>query len=79
MMPSVQIKLYATLAKHVSQGGAEFSVEIESGRTAGALLDGLAEPGKVPKIILVDGVKRNTDHVLNGGEEIQVFPIVGGG
>ncbi len=78
-MPSVEVKLYATLARYAPGGEANFSAEIQPGETVGQLLERLGVPASGARIIFIDSVQCRTDHPLNGDEHIGVFPAIGGG
>ncbi len=78
-MPSVELKLYATLTQYAPSGSEAFSVEIQSGETLGELLERLGVPTSGARITLIDSVQCRSDHPLVGGEHIGVFPAIGGG
>ena len=77
----VQVKLFATLrrfAEHVKPG-APFEVELEETATLQALLDQLNIPVEEAKITFVNGIIQDVDYVIQTGDEIGIFPPIGGG
>lgn len=77
-MPQVRVNLYAMLRKYVG-GAASVEVEIEPGQTIERLLHQLGVPADQTRIIFVNSRAVGLSAVLQGGEEIGVFPAIGGG
>jgi molybdopterin converting factor small subunit len=80
-MITVHVRLFASL-RHHRPGlaiGETFSVELPDGATIGTLIGHLALPEDQVKIVFVNFVVRNLDHVLADGDEVGIFPPVGGG
>ena len=77
-MPRINIHLYASLRRYV---GNRPSVELEivSGTTVGAVLTELGIPAAETRILFVDHRAASLDHPLSGGEEVGLFPAIGGG
>lgn len=86
----VYVKLYATLARSVSgpvlaqhpQGvrvGSRFEVELPEGSRLADLVDYLALPGRDVKVSFVNGVARDFEYRLAAGDEVGMFPPIGGG
>ncbi len=77
----VQVKLFATLRRNYPQLGIgeAMPVELPADATVGQLLQKLAIPTAQAKIVFVGNVARGEDHVLSEGDEIGIFPPVGGG
>ncbi len=82
-MITVQVKLFATLRNRAGPTGLgigqAFPVELPEGATAGHLVDHLGLPPEEVKILFVNGLTRTLDHVLADGDELGIFPPVGGG
>ena len=77
MSDTVELKLYATLKRHLpADAGA---VPVSPGTTVGTLLTSLGVDIVSVKLVFVDGRKKSIDTPLSGGERIGVFPPVGGG
>lgn len=77
----VQVRLYASLRKHLpdmGHGEAAF-VELPDGATVGDLLHTLDIPDRDAKQCFVNAVARGQDHVLKDGDEVGCFPPVAGG
>ena len=77
----VLVKVYATLVKYV--GGSimheSLEVDLSENSTVGDLYDKLGIPRDEVKTTFVNSVIRPPDHTLNEGDEVGVFPPVGGG
>lgn len=80
-MTTVYVKLFATLRTYrPGLGiGEAFAVQVPEGATVGDLIDKLDLPKDEVKIIFVNALNRETDHVLAEGDELGIFPPIGGG
>jgi molybdopterin converting factor small subunit len=80
-MITVQVKLFATLREYrPGLGiGEPFPVEMPGGATVGDLVRRLDLPVEEVKIVFVNALVRELDHVLADGDELGIFPPVGGG
>lgn len=77
----VYVKLFAVLRQqypHLGIGEA-MPVELAEGATAGRLLELLNLPTNLVKVVFVNGIIRDRDYVLQDGDEVGLFPPVGGG
>jgi molybdopterin converting factor small subunit len=81
MMIAIQVKLFATLRQHYPHLGIgePMAVELPEGATVSQLLTHLEIPEDQVKIVFVNNVIRDRDHPLADGDEVGVFPPVGGG
>ena len=81
----VTVKLYAGLARHVAQdgktavAGAPLEVELPEGATIANLITELELPEDEIKVTFVNGRACPRDRELEPGDEVGVFPPVGGG
>jgi molybdopterin converting factor small subunit len=77
----VQVKLFATLRQRYPHLGIgePMAVELPEGATVSQLLAHLEIPEDQVKIVFVNNVIRDRDHLLADGDEVGVFPPVGGG
>jgi molybdopterin synthase sulfur carrier subunit len=86
----VYVKLYATLARSVSgpilaqhqqglRAGSRLEVELPEGSTLADLVDYLALPRKEIKVLFVNARSHDFDHRLEAGDEVGIFPPIGGG
>ncbi len=77
----VHVKLYATLARYA--GGSimhePIDVEMSEGATLQDIYDRLGIPPDEVKTAFVNSTMRQSDYVLCDGDEVGVFPPVGGG
>lgn len=81
-MIRVEARLYATLRKYHPEGKAGEALvrELAEGTTVQKLLENELDvpPGEV-KIVFVNGVSQDFDHVLADGDRVGIFPPVAGG
>lgn len=77
----VTVKLFATLVRFSSssQSGAPFEMIIPESAVVQDLVDKLGIPREEIKISFVNGLIRDVDWVLNEGDEVGIFPPIGGG
>jgi molybdopterin converting factor small subunit len=78
----VEARLYATLRKYHPEGkaGEALGYELAEGTTVQKLLENElgVPPGEV-KIVFVNGVSQDLNHVLADGDRVGIFPPVAGG
>ncbi len=80
-MITVHVKLFATLRRY-SPGlkmGQALPVELPDGATVDHLIRQLGLPAEEVKMVFVNGLVRQRDHPLADGDELGIFPPVGGG
>ncbi len=80
-MITVHVKLFATLRRY-SPGlkmGQALPVELPDGATVDYLIRQLGLPAEEVKMVFVNGLVRQRDHPLADGDELGIFPPVGGG
>jgi molybdopterin synthase sulfur carrier subunit len=80
-MITVHVKLFATLRRY-REGlkiGEAFPVELPDGATTGHLIGQLGLPEEEVKMVFVNGRVYDRDRVLSNGDELGIFPPVGGG
>ena len=80
-MITVRVKLFATLRSHRPglKMGEALPVELETGSTVGELLAGLGVPVEEVKLVFANGLARDLEYVPADGDELGIFPPVGGG
>ena len=80
-MITVQAKLFATLRHYRPDAkiGEPFSVELPDNATVGELIGHLGLPETEVKVVFVNFLARDQTHVLAEGDEVGIFPPVGGG
>ena len=77
MTETIDLRLFATLQKFSPDTSAAFA--ISPGVTIREVLVQIGVPVEKAKLIFVNGLKKDLDVVLNGGERVGIFPPVGGG
>ena len=78
MPVTVEIRLFASLKKYLPADSA-CRYPVEPGTPLSALLDQLNIPRKEVKLVFIDGVKKDPNVLLHGGERVGLFPPIGGG
>ena len=80
-MTTVHVKLFATLRKYRPDLGLgeAFAVEVPDGATVADLVRLLGLPEDQVRIVFVNAVASEQDHVLSEGDQVSIFPPVGGG
>ena len=74
---TIDLRLFATLAAHMPPDASHFA--IPAGTTVGQLIARMQIPRSEAKLIFVNGIRRELDTPLQGGERVGIFPPVGGG
>ncbi len=76
-----RVRLFANLVQYYpgAQTGKTFDVELEPGSTLADLVERLCLPRDQVKITFVNGIAHEQDFVLQPGDEVGIFPPVGGG
>jgi molybdopterin converting factor small subunit len=77
----IKVKLFATLRKYMPDlklGGSK-DVQIDPGTTIEELYKNLGIPIEEIKLAYVNGIYREPEYILNDGDEIGIFPPIGGG
>lgn len=77
----IRVKLFATLTRHLpnAHSGTPLEVDLPKGTTLADLIKKLELPAAEIKVIFVNGRARPLDWQLNQGDEIGIFPPIGGG
>jgi molybdopterin converting factor small subunit len=86
----VRVKLYATLARSAAgailsqypeglRPGFPLELELPMGSTLADLVAYLALPQEQVKVSFVNGRARGLDYGLSSGDDIGIFPPIGGG
>jgi molybdopterin synthase sulfur carrier subunit len=77
----VLVRLYATLGRNhrVSDPSVPFQVELRQAARLTDLLERLGLTSEAVHIAFVNGRARSTDWQLQDGDEVGLFPPVGGG
>ncbi len=80
-MITVHVKLFATLRQYrPGLGiGERFPLELPAGASIHDLMRQLKLPEDQVKLIFVNGLYQDLEHGLVDGDEVGIFPPVGGG
>lgn len=78
---NIRLKLFATLTRHLpnAHSGTPLVVDLPQGATLAELINKLQLPAAEIKVIFVNGRARPLDWPLNQGDEVGIFPPIGGG
>jgi len=77
-MAHVKVNLYATLRSYVG-GSPSIEVDVESGETVEQMLRRLGVPPERTRILFVNNRAATLSHPLADGDQVGVFPALGGG
>ncbi len=77
----VMVKLFATLRELFPDLGIgePMEVKLPDGASVSDLIEKLEIPPDEVKLVYVNGRLRSMDYVLSEGDEVGIFPPVGGG
>jgi len=77
----VTVKLYATLSRYRQgeRAGTPFEIELLEGATLQSLIDQIKIPIEETRITFVNGIIQEPDWKLKDGDEVGIFPPIGGG
>ena len=80
-MITVRVKLFATLRRFYPEleVGEPLEVTLPKGATVKDLVERLRLPPDHVRVVFVNGVARDDGHPLADGDEVGLFPPVGGG
>lgn len=76
---AISVKLFAGLERRSGAGGPDVVVPAANVPTVAALLERLGLPGGAAGLILVNGRHARLDSALRPGDEVALFPPLGGG
>ena len=74
---TIDLRMFASLATRMPPDAARFSVT--AGITVRQLIEQLEISPTDAKLIFINGVRKDLDTPLSGGERVGIFPPVGGG
>jgi molybdopterin converting factor small subunit len=77
----VRVKLYASLSRSFGKvaAGVPFEVDMPERTTIVELVNRLKLPKEEVKLFFVQGRARPIDWPLEPGDEVGIFPLIGGG
>jgi molybdopterin converting factor small subunit len=77
----VRVKLFASLSRYYGNtaAGVPFEIEVPEGATMVDLVNRLKLPREEVKLFFVKGRARPIDWPLEPGDEVGIFPLIGGG
>ncbi|MFX0064951.1 MAG: MoaD/ThiS family protein [Candidatus Hermodarchaeota archaeon] len=77
----IRVKLYATLRRHLpnTELGEEVAIEVPERVTIEEVITQLGIDLEEAKIILVNGIRKTLNDILEENDLLVIFPPVGGG
>jgi molybdopterin converting factor small subunit len=77
----VSVRLFATLRRFAGNlpAGKTLELELSKGSTLQDLVDQLGIPAEETKVAFVNGRAQDLDYALQQGDEVGIFPPIGGG
>ena len=72
----IKVKLFANFRKGRFR---EKDMELEEGCTVGQIVDQLKIPRKELGVVFMNGLATTLESVLQAGDTLSIFPMVGGG
>jgi len=77
----VTVKLFATLHRYGKgeRAGMPFIIELSEDATLHYLVSQLQIPTEETRIMFVNGIIQESDYRLKDGDEVGLFPPIGGG
>jgi len=77
----VKVRTYATLCRYIPgvSAGTPVEIELPDGAPVSELIEKLKIPAREVKVAFVNGRTRPFDWLLEKGDEVGIFPPVGGG
>ena len=80
-MNTVEVKLYADLRKYYPnlKISEALTITVDDKAKLGNLLDELKVPRKEITVVLVNGKQEEESYLLQDGDRIGIFPLIGGG
>ncbi len=77
----VRVRLYASLRRFAPEGqsGSHLEVDLSEGAKLQDLVKVLKIPPEETRVAFVNGITRDMDWVLSPGDEVGMFPPIGGG
>jgi len=77
----VTVKLFATLTRYGrgERAGTPFIIELSEDATLHNLVSHLQIPPEETRIMFVNGIIQESDYRLKDGDEVGLFPPIGGG
>jgi sulfur-carrier protein len=81
VMMRVQVKLFASLTRFAGnvKSGAPFEVDLPDSATLANLCQVLRLPADEVKVTFVNGRAQDENWLLQPGDEVGIFPPIGGG
>lgn len=75
------LRVYATLCRYVpgAVAGVPLAIELGDGATVADLIECMKIPDREVKAVFVNGRTQPPDRVLLPGDEVGIFPPIGGG
>lgn len=76
-----EVKLFANFGEYLPPGSDKYAcrLDLDEGTTINQVLERLKIPTSIPMILLVNGIHKKAEDVLQPGDVLSIFPPVAGG
>ena len=76
-----EIRLFANFRDFLppGSGSSSFTTSFEGQKTVKEIIEELRLPDDIPRIVVVNGLHTEADHVLQDGDVVSLFPPLAGG
>jgi molybdopterin converting factor small subunit len=77
----IKLKLFATFREFLPEknDGHSSELELNPGTRVENVIDTLHLPKDIPKIILINGIQKTSEEILQDGDTLSIFPPIAGG
>lgn len=77
----IKLKLFATFREFLPEknDGHSSELELDPGTRVENVIDTLHLPKDIPKIILINGIQKTSEEILQDGDTLSIFPPIAGG
>jgi sulfur-carrier protein len=77
----IEFNLFASLDQYmpIPEGDSSKTMEFKSGSSVQEILEQFSVPLDQVKLIFINGIRGEIDHILKEGDRLGVFPAVAGG
>jgi len=75
----ITVKLFGHLRDYLPEKTKPCRAETADGSTVGDVLDKFGVPRDKPRVILVNSIRAQLDHVLEDGDVVAAFQVLAGG
>ncbi len=76
----IKVQVYAILRQYIPGASrGPLVMDVPEGTTVGQLIEQLPIPPELARVVFVNGIRQESDWVLQEGDEVGIFPPIAGG